>query len=88
MPKGAYGAGSHQGMAVTQGELERRDGGRVGNGAQGVGGGAGAVAATIAFALELGATRGHLAHYTTSHEVAPMGPASDMVGYGAVVFVA
>jgi len=50
--------------------------------------GAGAVAATIAFALELGATRGHLAHYTTSHEVAPMGPASDMVGYGAVVFVA
>lgn len=49
--------------------------------------GAGAVAATIGFATEMGAARGHIAHYTTSHEVAPVGPASDMVGYGAVVFM-
>ena len=49
--------------------------------------GAGAVAATIGYAASAGATRGHLAHYTTSHEVAPVGPASDMVGYGAVVFM-
>lgn len=49
--------------------------------------GAGAIAAAIAFAAEMGAARGHVAHYTTSYEVSPMGPASDMVGYGAVVFV-
>lgn len=49
--------------------------------------GAGAVAATIGYATAMGATRGQIAHYTTSHEVAPMGPASDMVGYGAVVFM-
>jgi len=49
--------------------------------------GAGAVAAAIGFASAMGATRGQVVHYTTSHEVAPVGPASDMVGYGAVVFV-
>lgn len=49
--------------------------------------GAGAVAATIGYATAMGATRGHIAHYTTSHEVSPVGPASDMVGYGAVVFM-
>lgn len=46
--------------------------------------GAGAVAATIAYAQELGATEGLLLHYTTSHEVMPLGPARDLVGYGAV----
>ncbi len=49
--------------------------------------GAGAVAAAIAFAAEMGATQGVLLHYTTSHEVMPMGRATDMVGYGAVVFI-
>ena len=49
--------------------------------------GGGAVAAAIGFATELGARRGQLLHYTTSHEVAPMGPAADMVGYGAVAFL-
>jgi len=49
--------------------------------------GAGAVAAAIGFATELGARRGQLLHYTSSHEVAPMGPAADMVGYGAVAFL-
>lgn len=49
--------------------------------------GAGAVAATLGYAMAMGATRGQVAHYTTSHEVAPVGPASDMVGYGSVVFM-
>ena len=49
--------------------------------------GAGAIAACIAYAAELGASEGVLLHYTTSHEVMPMGPPSDMVGYGAVIFV-
>lgn len=48
--------------------------------------GAGAVAATIGYAVTMGAARGHIVHYTTSYEVSPLGPASDMVGYGAVVF--
>ncbi|HHX44731.1 MAG TPA: AmmeMemoRadiSam system protein B [Chloroflexi bacterium] len=48
--------------------------------------GAGAVSATIGYAAAMGATQGHLAHYTTSHEVSPVGPASDMVGYAAVVY--
>ena len=48
--------------------------------------GAGAIAATIAFAAACGASRGQLLHYTTSHEVMPMGPPSDMVGYGAVLY--
>ncbi|OGO04404.1 MAG: AmmeMemoRadiSam system protein B [Chloroflexi bacterium RBG_13_56_8] len=47
--------------------------------------GSGAIAAMVAYAAELGATQGKLLHYTTSHEVLPMGPPTDMVGYGAVV---
>lgn len=49
--------------------------------------GAGAVAAAVGFSAAMGATRGQVVYYTTSHEVSPVGPASDMVGYGAVVFV-
>jgi len=48
--------------------------------------GAGAIAATIACCRELGAEQGRLLHYTTSHEVYPMGRASDLVGYGAVAY--
>jgi hypothetical protein len=48
--------------------------------------GAGAIAAAIGFAAELGATKGTLLGYTTSHEVMPMGRPTDFVGYGAVVF--
>ena len=48
--------------------------------------GGGALAATVACVAALGATRGITLHYTTSHEVLPMGRPSDMVGYGAVVF--
>jgi len=48
--------------------------------------GPGAVAATIAACKHLGATRGHLLAYTTSHDVLPMGPPSSFVGYGAVGF--
>jgi AmmeMemoRadiSam system protein B len=50
--------------------------------------GAGAIAAAMAFAAERGATRGLLLEHVTSHEVRPMGPPSDMVGYGAVLLVA
>lgn len=49
--------------------------------------GAGAIAASISYAAELGATKGILLHYTTSHDVMPMGTATDVVGYGAVIFV-
>ncbi len=49
--------------------------------------GAGAIAAAIGYAAELGASKGILLHYTTSHEVLPMGRPTDFVGYGAVVFV-
>ena len=49
--------------------------------------GAGAIAAAIAFSAERGATKGVLLGYTTSHEVMPMGPPTDMVGYASVVFV-
>jgi MEMO1 family protein len=49
--------------------------------------GAGAVAATIGYARELGATQGSLLHYTTSHDAYPMGRPTDLVGYGAVAFV-
>ncbi len=48
--------------------------------------GSGAVAATIGYARELGATQGSLLHYTTSHDAYPMGRPSDLVGYGAVAF--
>jgi len=49
--------------------------------------GAGAVAATLAYAAAAGATRGVLLDYTTSHEVMPMGEPRDLVGYGAVALV-
>lgn len=48
--------------------------------------GAGAIAATVAAAAALGATRGVLLEHTTSHEVRPMGSPTDFVGYAAVVF--
>jgi hypothetical protein len=48
--------------------------------------GAGAVAAAVGYARELGATDATLLDYTTSFEVMPMGRATDMVGYGAVSF--
>lgn len=49
--------------------------------------GAGAIAASIAHAAELGATRGIVLDYTTSHDVMPVGRPTDMVGYAAIVFV-
>lgn len=49
--------------------------------------GAGAIAAAIAYAAELGATRGILLHYTNSHEVMPSPRPTDIVGYGAVALV-
>jgi AmmeMemoRadiSam system protein B len=49
--------------------------------------GAGAIAAAMGCAAELGAARGVLLDHTTSHQVRPLGPPSDLVGYGAVVFV-
>ncbi len=49
--------------------------------------GAGAIAASIGYAAELGATRGVLLKYTTSHDVMPLGRPTDFVGYGAVVFL-
>ena len=49
--------------------------------------GAAAIAATIGYVEEMGATRGLLLEHTTSHEVMPMGRPTDFVGYGAVAFV-
>lgn len=48
--------------------------------------GGGAVAATVAAARALGARKGVLLEYVTSHDVMPRGPATDFVGYAAVVF--
>ena len=48
--------------------------------------GPGAVAAAIQAAAGLGATEGRLLHYTTSHEVLPQGPPTDLVGYGAIIY--
>lgn len=48
--------------------------------------GAGAIAAAIGYALELGASEGRLLEYTTSHDAQPLGRPSDLVGYGALVF--
>ena len=48
--------------------------------------GGGAIAATVAAARTLGAEKGYLLEYTTSHHVMPRGPATDFVGYAAVVF--
>jgi AmmeMemoRadiSam system protein B len=48
--------------------------------------GAGAIAASVTAAGALDAQRGVLLEYTTSYHVDPRGPASDFVGYAAVVF--
>lgn len=48
--------------------------------------GAGAVAATVAAAKELGATRGYLLEHTTSQDIMPERQASDFVGYAGIVF--
>jgi len=48
--------------------------------------GGGAVAGTVAAARTLGVEKGHLLEYTTSHHVMPRGPATDFVGYAAIVF--
>jgi len=48
--------------------------------------GGGAIAATVAAARTLGAREGVLLEYTNSHLVMPRGPATDFVGYAAVVF--
>ncbi|MHB0857241.1 MAG: AmmeMemoRadiSam system protein B [Anaerolineae bacterium] len=49
--------------------------------------GAGAIAATIACTASLGAGAGVLLQQTTSYDIMPSGPATDLVGYGAVVFI-
>ena len=48
--------------------------------------GGGAVAGTVAAARTLGAKKGYLLEYTTSHHIMPRGPATDFVGYAAIVF--
>jgi MEMO1 family protein len=48
--------------------------------------GAGAIAATVAAAKELGASRGYLLEHTTSQEVMPDRPATDFVGYAGIIF--
>ena len=48
--------------------------------------GAGAIAATVAAAIDMGATQGVLVHYTTSHDVYPRGEPGDFVGYAGIVF--
>jgi AmmeMemoRadiSam system protein B len=48
--------------------------------------GGGAVAGTVAAARTLGAEKGYLLEYTTSHYVMPRGPATDFVGYAAIAF--
>ncbi len=48
--------------------------------------GAGAAAAAAACARGLGAKRGVLLEYTTSHDVRPSGPPTDFVGYASVAF--
>ena len=48
--------------------------------------GGGAVAGTVAAARTMGAEKGYLLEYTTSHHVMPRGPATDFVGYAAVAF--
>jgi AmmeMemoRadiSam system protein B len=48
--------------------------------------GGGAIAGTVAAARALGAEKGHLLEYTTSYHAIPRGPATDFVGYAAIVF--
>ena len=48
--------------------------------------GGGAIAGTVAASRTMGAEKGHLLEYTTSHHIMPRGPATDFVGYAAIVF--
>lgn len=48
--------------------------------------GSGAMAATVAAAAAMGAEKGILLEYTTSHDVMPMRRASDFVGYAGIVY--
>ena len=48
--------------------------------------GGGALAATVAYARELGVKEGELLHYTTSYDVDPTGEPADFVGYAGIVF--
>jgi AmmeMemoRadiSam system protein B len=48
--------------------------------------GGGAITGTVAAARTLGAEEGHLLEYTTSYHVMPRGPATDFVGYAAILF--
>jgi hypothetical protein len=48
--------------------------------------GAGAIAATIAAAKELGASQGYLLEHTTSQDVMPDRPPRDFVGYAGIIF--
>lgn len=48
--------------------------------------GAGAIAATVAWARSMGAKRGTLLHYTTSFDVMPQGYPTMFVGYAGIVF--
>lgn len=50
--------------------------------------GAGAIAATIAYARAAGASRGILLDYTTSHDEMPRGEPANFVGYAGVAFPA
>ena len=49
--------------------------------------GAGAIAAAMAYAAELGASRGLVLEHTNSYEAMPLGAPSDHVGYAAVALV-
>ena len=48
--------------------------------------GGGAIAGTVAASRTMGAEKGYLLEHTTSHHVMPRGPATDFVGYAAIVF--
>ena len=48
--------------------------------------GSGALAATIAAAKAMGAQKGHLLEYTTSHDVMPKGDFEMAVGYAGILF--
>jgi len=48
--------------------------------------GAGAISALVAFAEKIGARRGVLLEYTTSHDVRPFGEPVDFVGYAGIIY--
>lgn len=48
--------------------------------------GAGAIAATVAAAKVLGVSQGHLLEHTTSQEIMPDRPVTDIVGYAGMIF--